>query len=234
MLTAMDLMSIDPVTVLPTDTISQLADILVDRQISAVPVVDKFGNLAGIVSEADLLHRAEIGTEAIPASWWLRFFKENATLAASYTKSHSVHVADIMTRKVITVDPAAEISEIADILDRNHIKRLPVLDDTRLIGMVGRTDIVRALARAGKIVVSNTMPPDDDHIRDGIMLALKRQSWIPAGVLDVQVREGKVIISGTYDNLEEKKAVEVLIENVPGVEAIEDRRVLLGMMFATV
>lgn len=224
MLTAMDLMSFDPVTVLPTDTIGHLSDILVDRQLSAVPVVDKFGNLAGIVSEADLLHRAEIRTEGVPASWSLRLSKEVASLAASHTMSHSVHVADLMTKKVITVDPVADLSEIVDLLDRNHIQRLPVLDDGRLAGIVGRTDIVRALARAAKAAVSDTSHQNDDDTRAAIMLALRKEPWMRAGVSDVQVTEGKVFIYGTYDNPDEQKAVQVLVENIPSVESIEDRR----------
>ena len=123
---AADIMTTPAITVTPQATVGEVAVLLAERGISAVPVLED-DRLVGIVSEADLLHRHEIGTDCALRGdpWWLRMFRLDAE-PAKYVRSHAVRVADIMTRKVAVVDPDAPLAGVADVLDKRGVKRLPV------------------------------------------------------------------------------------------------------------
>ncbi|WP_105439286.1 CBS domain-containing protein [Neorhizobium sp. T25_13] len=234
MLTAQEIMTSEVITAHNADTVGHVAEVLVSRNVSALPVVDDAGMLVGIVSEADLLHRAEIGTEVRPRSWWLKLFKENASLAVDYTTSHSVHVADVMTTKVITVGKTAPISQIADLLDQNKIKRIPVVCDGRVIGMVGRSDIVRAVARANTAEGPQLQRPDDAQIKATILEVWRSQKWASFRASLVEVSDGVVTLSGDFGSAEERKATQILVENVPGVREVLDHRIRLDLAYPAV
>ncbi|MBZ9702827.1 MULTISPECIES: CBS domain-containing protein [unclassified Mesorhizobium] len=133
MLIAKDVMTSPVIAVGPDSTVDEVAGILLSHGISAVPVIDR-GALLGIVSEGDLIRRAEIGTAPQGCSWWLHLFTNNAVQAEGYVKSHSDHVIDVMTQQVATVVESTPVAEIATLLEHNRIKRAPVLRDGRWLG----------------------------------------------------------------------------------------------------
>src|SRR5271167_3330611 len=142
---AMDVMTREVITVDENASVPAVAKLLCEHGISAVPVVDKGNRVIGMVSEGDLLHRAETGTEP-RRSWWLQMIASTNQLAADYIKSHSGSVKDVMTRDVITVSDTTPVADIAVLLETNRIKRVPVLCDGKLVGIVSRANLVRALA----------------------------------------------------------------------------------------
>jgi CBS domain-containing protein len=142
---AKDVMSTAVASVAPEATVREAAQAMLARGVSALPVLDQNGTLVGIVSEGDLVRRTELGTE--PAgSWWLLALAEGA--ARDYRKSHARVVRDVMTRPVIWVRPSEELAQIARLLHERRIKRVPVLDEGRLVGIVSRADLLRQLARS--------------------------------------------------------------------------------------
>jgi len=227
MLIAKDVMTSPVIAVGPDSTVDEVADILLSHGISAVPVIDR-GALLGIVSEGDLIRRAEIGTAPQGRSWWLHLFTNNAALAEGYVKSHSEHVTDVMTKQVATVVESTSVVEIATLLEHNRIKRIPVLRDGQVVGIVSRANLVRALvvARKGwRAPVSH----DVSNIRLEIIDALRSESWPSTGRSDVTVSNGVVTFWGAYLSEQERKASLILAENIAGVRAIDDHRIPLDM-----
>ena len=141
-----DVMVAPVVTVEPSATVQEVAKLLLEKRISAVPVLDDKGKLVGIVSEGDLLHRVEAGTER-HRSWWLRALIESQTLAAEYVKSHGHKVSDVMTRDVITASPETPLHEVASLMEKNAVRRLPILENGQLVGIVSRANLLQAVAR---------------------------------------------------------------------------------------
>jgi CBS domain-containing protein len=152
---ASDVMSTSVVTTTPDMTVETVAQLMINHRISGVPVVDKNGRLAGIVTEGDLLRRAETGTER-RRSHWSEWLSSGPRLAAEYIKSHARRVEDIMTREVVTVGELATLAEIADLMETKRIKRVPVAHDGKIIGIVSRADLLRVLASGG------AKPADED------------------------------------------------------------------------
>ena len=142
---AIDVMTSEVITVGENATVPKAAKLLAEHGISAVPVVDKHNRVIGMVSEGDLLHRAETGTER-RRSWWLEMVSSTDQLAGEYIKSHSGKVKDVMTRDVLSVTEETPVADIAVLLEINRIKRVPVLRDGKLVGIVSRANLVRALA----------------------------------------------------------------------------------------
>ena len=146
---ARDVMMSPVITAKPHSTVKEVAKTLLEKQISAVPVVDDAGKLVGMVSEGDLMHRSEAGTER-QRSWWVRLMAGNDSLAADYIKAHGRKVADVMTPNVITATPETSLDEIAILLEKNSIKRVPIVKDGQLVGIVSRANLVQAVASAPK------------------------------------------------------------------------------------
>jgi CBS domain-containing protein len=140
---ARDVMVSPVITVKPSFSVKEVAKTFLERRISAAPVVDDQGKLVGIVSEGDLMHRAEAGTER-QRSWWLRALTAEETLAAEYVKAHARKVADVMTRDVITATADTPLHEIAALLEKNSIKRVPIVKNGQLVGIVSRANLIQA------------------------------------------------------------------------------------------
>src|SRR5512133_1095096 len=155
---AIDAMTSRVVTVTPQTTVQDAAKLMINNRISGIPIIDEDRRLVGIVSEGDFLRRAETGTER-ERSRWSEWFSPNSRLAAEYIKSHARRVADVMSRNVVSVTELATLGEIADLMETRHVKRVPVLRDGKLVGIVSRADLLRVLASGG----ANSA--DDD--RDG-------------------------------------------------------------------
>jgi CBS domain-containing protein len=221
---ARDIMTSPVLAVAPDTTVREIAALLLERHISAVPVLED-GRLAGIVSEADLLHRHEIGTDAHEHSWWLRLLGGDTSLS-EYVKSHARLARDVMTREVISVPEGADVATVAKLLERHGVKRLPVLRGDRLVGIVSRADLVRALAGHARPAKRRT--GGDEAIRRELLAELRRQPWWKRLTSNVVVSDGVVHYSGTIDVDAERDAARVAAENVPGVRGVEDHRVRMA------
>lgn len=232
-LVALDIMTSPVVAVGPDSTLDEVCDLLFTRGLSAVAVIDQ-GALLGVVSEEDLIHRAEIGTAAPRCSWWVWLFGNNTALAADYLKSHSVHVTDVMTRQVVTVSLSTPIDEIAALLEVDRARRVFVVVGGQVVGIVGRADLVRALARARRNLPRPVSMHDDASIRQEIVGALRQEPWPSIGETDVVVTNGVVALWGGYMSEQERKASLVLAENTAGVRAVDDHRVPLDIAYAMV
>jgi len=217
---AIDVMTSEVVTVSDNASVAEVAKLLAERSISAVPVVDAANRVIGMVSEGDLLHRTETGTER-RRSWWLDMLASTNQLAGDYIKSHSGLVKDVMTRDVISVSDTTPVADIAIALETNLIKRVPVLRDGKLVGIVSRANLVRALATSSDQPSSDT-EIDDLSIRDKLLAELKAQRWAEVSPANVTVKDGVVHLWSSYLSEQEKRALIVAAENTPGVRRVED------------
>ena len=181
---AADIMVANVITVSPNDRVRDVAGILLTNRISAVPVVDERGKLVGIVSEGDLMQHVEAGSER-RRSWWLELSTGNETLAAEYVKAHSRKVTDVMTREVISAGPDTPIGDIAALLEKNGIKRVPIVKDGKIVGIVSRANLIQSLASFRNEI--GPEPLDDSTLREKVLARLKGQPWI-AGSSLINVR----------------------------------------------
>src|ERR1700759_2188915 len=206
---ARDVMISPVITVRENETVRDVARLLVEERISAVPVLDRAGKLVGIVTESDLMHRAEAGTER-PTSWWLSLISGDRAVAAEYVKCHAVKIKDVMTRDVETADPDTPLYEIADLFEEKHIKRVPIVSESGdLIGIVSRANIIQVVASARpKLEVS--LP--DATIRSKLLTELKNQPWAHVHKLNVTVSNGVVDLWGFVQSETERQAITVAAE----------------------
>ena len=217
---ATDLMTTGVITVDENATVPEAAKLMATHGISAVPVVDKNDRVIGMVSEGDLLHRVETGTER-RRSWWLEMVSSTNQLASDYIKSHSGKVKDVMTRDVLSVTEDTPVPDIAVLLETNRIKRVPVLRDGKLVGIVSRANLVRTLAMTIS-EAANEAEIDDRSIREKLLAELKAQKWAEVSPANVTVKDGVVHLWSSYLSEEEKRALVVAAENISGVRRVED------------
>jgi CBS domain-containing protein len=215
---AADVMTPDVVYAAPDTPLPELVRLMLDNRISALPIVEA-GHVVGIVSEGDLLRRAETGTQPRP-SRWLELVTSTDRLAADYTRSHGQKAGEIMTRDVVKVPDTMPIAEVAHLLETRRIKRVPVMRDGKLIGIVSRRNLLQALA------TTLSAPPvtaDDRTIRDAFYSELRRQAWAdnPAAINAV-VADGVVHLWGVAPDKALRQAIVVVAENIAGVRAVED------------
>lgn len=219
---ARDVMTTDVLTVPPDAEVSQAAELMVGRHVSALPVMEPGGRVVGIVSEGDLMHRAETGTAHRHRSWWLRMFDTGHDPAAEYVRAHGRHVADVMSRDPVSVTPETGLNDIADLLERRGIKRVLVMDGGRLVGLVSRADLLRALV-ASRPTLASAGPADDRAIRERILETIRREHLAASPYVNVIVSDGVVHLYGLVDDEAERKALVVVAENTPGVRRVEVR-----------
>jgi CBS domain-containing protein len=217
-------MTANVITVSPETSIHDLAELLCEHSVSGAPVVDAADQLIGIVSEGDLLHRAELGTERHTKRRrvrWLDHLASDRDLARDYLKSHARTVGDVMTRDVITIAETAGLDEIADLLETRGIRRVPVVRDGKLIGIVSRANLVRALAAAK--TKPSAIELDDFTIRESLLTELRGKQWAKVWAVDIVVRNKIVHLWCADDQpTEERHAIRVAAENTPGVERVEE------------
>lgn len=216
-----DVMVAPVITVSPSSTVQEAAKLLLDERISAAPVLDSEDRLVGIVSEGDLLHRVEAGTKR-RRSWWLQALTGNNTLATEYIKAHARKVADVMTRDVITASPQTPLHEIATLMEKNAIKRVPILENGHVVGIVSRANLLQAVASSHTML---EVSPSDQAIRERILSSLKSEPWAHTSLLNVTVYGGVVDLWGMADSSIERKAIRVAAESTPGVSAVNDNLV---------
>jgi CBS domain-containing protein len=220
---ASDIMTAPVIAVGPRTSVREIAALLLEKRISAVPVVDD-GRLVGMVSEGDLLHRHEIGTDrrVRAGSWWMRLFGEDRS-AAQYVKSHARLARDVMTRAVVSVTTEAPVTQIAALLTAHGIRRVPVLRGSAILGIVSRANLVQAIAAAVH-PDKRIHPGNDDAIRGRLLTELERHSWWRPTRSSVLVNERVVHYRGTVDSEEERDAARVVAESIAGVRHVDDRR----------
>ena len=218
---ARDVMTTKVVSVSPDALVSEIANLLLKSRISAVPVVDAENRVVGIVSEGDLMRRPESGTEKRRASWWLTLFSMPGEMAAEYSKTHGFRASDVMTRTVVTVPEDMTVAEIAQILEKNHIKRVPVVHEAGLVGIVSRANLLHGLATqrqpsapAGKA--------SDQAIREEILGSLREEPWARLTYANVTVEDGVVHLWGMVESAEEIRALEVAAAAVAGVKSVQN------------
>ena len=206
------------VTVTPETTILEAANIMLQRHVSALPVLDPTGKLVGIVSEGDFIRRSEIGTQR-KRSRWLKFLLGPGEAASDFVLEHGRKVSEVMTREPLTVTEDTTIEEIVTSMETNGVKRLPVMRGDKLVGIVSRANLLQAVASLAREIPDPTA--DDDHIRRRIIDVLEKNDWCPMG-LGVVVRDGIVHLSGVITEERSRQAAIVGAENVAGVKKVHD------------
>jgi len=220
---AADVMVSKVITVRADTSVAAIAETLLANRISAVPVVDDSGALVGIVSEGDLIHRVEAGTER-HRSWWLEFLTGRETLAREFVKSHARKAADMMTRPVITVKPDTPLGDLASLLEKHRIKRVPVVQDGKLVGIVSRANLVQALVTLGSKTKPDAMA-NDSILHDNLLSQLRSQAWWTNNV-SVIVKDGTVELWGFVDSVAARDAIRVAAEITPGVRQVSNKLVV--------
>jgi CBS domain-containing protein len=224
---AKDIMTTPVLTVGRYATVPEIARIMLERHVSGLPVVDEGMRVLGVVSEGDLVRRTEIGTDQRRRSWWLEFLADPADLAREYVKTHGLKARDVMTAPAIAVGEDASLSEIAETLEKHHIKRVPVVRDGRLVGIVSRANIVQLVAAAKRL--DAPVAADDETIRRRVVETLAKQPWARLGTTNITANAGVVEFWGFVDSEEERVASRVAAEAVAGVKKIVDHRALRPM-----
>ncbi|GBD42641.1 Inosine-5'-monophosphate dehydrogenase [bacterium HR40] len=214
---ACDVMTTGVITVSPDTPVHEIARLLVDKRISGVPVVDAEGHLLGIVSEGDLVRRLEEEDDGRRRSWWLDLLATPEERAQGYVRAHGRRASDIMTREVVTVAPDTPVGTIARLLEERHIKRVPVVHQGKVVGIVSRADLLRALAARQPETVS----ADDRVLRERLIRELEKAGLDYHPFVNIVVTEGVVHLWGIVSSQSEADALRVAAENVEGVKAVE-------------
>ncbi len=217
---AQDAMTKDVVTVGPEATVGEIAALLVRHRISAIPVVAENNQVVGIVSQTDLGHRSETGTEK-RRKWWLDLFADADSMARDFLKSHGMRARDVMTRFIVSVGTTTPLAEVAEILDTRRIRQVPVLDGGRLVGMISRADLVRKLAEVTAAGQGAGVP--SGQLQKAIWDQIKAQPWLKAAYINVTVTDGVVELYGAVDSEDQRRALRVLVEGIPGVRRVNDQ-----------
>ncbi|WP_024508072.1 CBS domain-containing protein [Bradyrhizobium sp. ARR65] len=206
------------ITVAPDATIIDAANLMLQKHVSGLPVVDAGGKLVGIVSEGDFIRRSEIGTQR-KRGRWLRFILGPGTSASDFVQEHGRKVSEVMTKTPLTITEDAALAEIVELMERNNVKRLPVVRNDKLVGIVSRANLLQAVASLAREVPDPTA--DDDHIRDRIIATMEKYDWCPFG-LSVIVKDGIVHLSGVITEERAREASIIAAENIEGVKKVHD------------
>jgi CBS-domain-containing membrane protein len=219
---AMDVMVRDVITVGPEADVRDAIKLLVDNDVSALPVVDAQGMVVGIISEADLVRREEIGTEK-HRPWWLEAVTPAATLAEDFAKSHGKRVDEVMSTAIVSASEETSLSDIATLLEHHRIKRVPILRDGKLVGIVSRSNLIQAIASSDAPATANG--DSDRRIRADLLTQLAAQKWTDFGARNIIVSDGVVHLWGLISSEEERKALIALAEDVVGVKSVSDEMI---------
>jgi CBS domain-containing protein len=218
---AKDIMVRDVVTAEPDMSVSQAIKLLAEHDVSALPVVDDEGAVIGVISEADLIQREEVDPGHRP--WWLEAITPATTLAGEFAKSHGRRVEEVMSTRVVSAGEEASLAEIAALLERHRIKRVPIIENGKLVGVVSRSNLIQAMATSDRPAEITT--DADRNIRLELLSRLGEQSWTDFGSRNVIVTDGIVHLWGLVGSPEERKALLALAENVPGVARVSDEMI---------
>jgi CBS domain-containing protein len=220
---AKDVMTAKVIGVQPDASILHAIRLMLQNKVSGLPVIDGKGQLVGIISEGDLLRRVETGTEQRPPRW-IEFLVGPGALASDYVHAAGRKVNEVMTTEVRTVGEDASLEAVVNLMDRYHIKRVPVVRERYVVGIITRANLLRAVAVLARQAASAPAASDSD-IHKRLMDVLQQQPWAPVGMIDVAVSEGVVTLKGALFDERQRQALHVAAENIPGVKDIDDRLV---------
>ncbi|WP_409561135.1 CBS domain-containing protein [Hyphomicrobium sp. MC8b] len=227
---ASDVMTTKVISIGPDATLSEMIKLMLDHRISGLPVVSEDGKLVGVVTEGDCLRRAETGTE-VKRSFWRDMLTGSETLANEYIRTHGRKVSEVMTGDPISVSPDMELSEVIHIMEKNRIKRVPVVKDGAVVGILSRANLLQTLSG----LVRNTSVDDSDtDIRKNVITALGTLPWAANEFLNVTVKDGVVDLWGCYTAYRQDEAAVVATENVPGVKQVRNHLSWVDPMSGTV
>jgi CBS domain-containing protein len=222
MMNVQEIMTTQVITVQSSSPLQDAIGVMLKHGVSGMPVLDEDGRPVGMLSEGDLLRRTELDTERRRPRW-LCFLLGPGRLAEEYTHTHGRTVADVMTDKLHSVAPDTPVQEVVRLMERHRIKRVPVLKDGQLVGMVSRANLLRALALAAPALPAGTR--SDEEIRERLASELASTEWAPRGMIDLVVQNGAVHLYGTIIDEREREALCVAARNTPGVTEVHDHLV---------
>jgi CBS domain-containing protein len=219
---AEEVMTREVISIDPDATVLQAARLMLQHHISGLPVIDKDGNLVGVLSEGDFLRRRETKTER-RRSRWLEFLMGPGRVAAEYSHSHGSKVSEVMTPDVQTVDEVTPLEDIVELMERRRIKRVPVVCGGQVVGIITRSNLMHAMVSLARVA----QPADkgDAAIREHLLAEIQKEQWAPAATTNVVVHDGVVELWGVIVDERQREALKVAAENVPGVKTVKDHLV---------
>jgi len=206
----------------PDATVLQAARLMLQQHISGLPVIDKDGNLVGVLSEGDFLRRRETKTER-RRSRWLEFLMGPGRIAAEYSHSHGNKVSEVMTTDVQTVEQDTALEDIVELMERRRIKRVPVVCGGQVVGIITRSNLMHAMVSLAR--VAQPADKDDATIRERLLAEMQKELWAPTAMTNVVVRDGVVELWGVIIDERQRQALKVAAENIPGVKTVKDHMV---------
>lgn len=214
-----DVMTRRVVTVTPETLVADAARMMIEHRVSGLPVVEGDGRVVGVVTEGDLLRRVETGTERTRGRW-RAFFAGPGKLASEFVQSHGRKVGEVMNQTLVSATEATPLADIVTLMEKHHVKRVPVMRDGKLVGIVSRADLLRALAAVPPPALGGTATDADIIVR--VEAEIERQPWGRASSIRVIARDGVVHLSGTIVDERFREALRVLAENQTGVTKVVD------------
>jgi len=215
---ARDVMTSPAITAPPRTTLVEIVKLMLEHRISAVPIVDSTQKLVGLVSEGDLVRRQEIGIEQ-KHSWWLSMFGNAAVLADEFVKSHGVTAEEVMTKNVVTATEDTPLWKIAETLEKEKIKRVPIMRDGHVVGIVSRANLLQALTLQQNKMLDQPSR-EDSVIREELLQILKDESWADLSHVNVMVSDGTVHLWGSVRSDAQRHALSVAAKGVSGVRDV--------------
>lgn len=212
-----DIMARNVLTVPPEASVREVASLMLERRISGIPVVDAEGRVLGVVSEGDLIRRPEIDTDQ-ESRGWLSIFVSEEERARDFVKSHGRRAREVMTQPAVCVAPDTPLDEAVRIMERHRIKRLPVVEHGKLVGLMTRADVVRALLerRPGLSAAHS-----DGELRERIEAVLRSEGWAASAYIAVEVEGGVVRLWGTVESVAQREAILLAVGAVDGVKEVQ-------------
>jgi len=220
---AADIMTHPVFAIDPETPLAQAIRLMTEHKVSGLPVVGTDGQLVGMLTEGDLLRRVETGTEGDRPGWLTSFLLPGRE-AEKYVLTHGRRVGELMTSRVVAVAPETPLQEVVALMQRHHVKRVPVVRNGQLLGIVSRADLVR---RVGDALSAAPPTADDEAIRRSILAAMDKQSWAAGKMISIAVKDAVVELDGCLFDTREREALGVLAENAPGVKRVENRIVCI-------
>lgn len=216
---AQDVMSRPVFSITPTDSLTNAIRLMLQNHISGLPVIDGEGRLQGMLTEGDLLRRAETATQRHRPRW-LALLVGPGRLADEYVHTHGRKVSEIMTTDPVTVAEDTPLEDVVSLMEKHRIKRVPVMRGDKVMGIISRANLLYALASMARGAKPASF--DDRAIRNRLIVELAGQSWAPTGSVDIIVRDGIVQLWGTITDERQRQATIVAAENISGVTRVED------------
>jgi CBS domain-containing protein len=212
-----DIMSREVISIGPDEPVREIARLMLARRISGVPVVDAERRVLGVVSEGDLIRRPELETDQARGGW-LNLFVSDDERARDFIKSHGLKASEVMTQPAICVAPELPLAEVVRLMERHHVKRLPVTENGRLVGLLTRADLLRALTTQQAAAPAGL---DDRQLRKRIDEMLRTEAWAVSAIVNVQVENGVAQLWGTVESPSQRDALILAVRGIPGIRDVE-------------